>query len=64
MKRDEAVQLIMDTFEFEGLGTQMRYKDADAILYALDKKGFLPPDIHHCFSHDCQHGPTYRWEKE
>jgi hypothetical protein len=43
MKRSEALTLIMDTFEHEGLGMQMRLKDADSILYALEMAGIKPP---------------------
>lgn len=44
MKKSEALQLIQDIFEFEGLGMQMRYKDACSILEALLDAGMMPPD--------------------
>jgi len=43
MKRSEAIKLILNTFEFEGLGTQMRVQDAIMILDALLKAGMTPP---------------------
>lgn len=48
MKRSEAVQLILETFEFQGLGPQMREKDAYMILDALVRAGMKPPLTKRC----------------
>lgn len=43
MKKSDAIKLVMDTFELEGLGTRMREKDAASIIDALIEVGMLPP---------------------
>src|SRR5258708_1086557 len=68
MKRSEAIKLIMETFEYEGLGTQMRKKDAGAIIDGLVEAGMLPPPRPGVYDSVPTVTPTghadYSWKRE
>ena len=66
MKRSEMIKLMTDTFEFEGLGHEMRVKDANAILFAMERAGMLPPGVatNIYLRSECDYAVISEWEPE
>ena len=61
MKRSEAVSIIMDTFDIDGLGEL----ESETILKKLEEAGMLPPDTNPgCGDPECCGGPSHSWDEE
>lgn len=66
MKRSMMVEIIANRLNARNSGhySYDAKEHAELVLKAIEDAGMLPPNIHRCMSHDCEHTQEYKWSKE